>query len=420
VSEHTHEQRQETVRDATALPQTTLANAKANEVPSGYKQTEVGWIPEDWDVCRIEQHAAISTGEKNTQDKIADGRYPFFVRSQNVERINSYSFEGEAVLTAGDGVGTGKIFHYINGRFDVHQRVYRISDFSLSMNGKYFFYQFSNRFYDRIMAMTAKSSVDSVRRDMIAGMSIPLPPLPEQRAIATALSDVDALIDALDRLIAKKRDIKQATMQQLLTGETRLPGFEGEWETRTLAESAECLDNLRVPLNESQRAGMQGDIPYCGANGVLDYVNDYVVDDDVILLAEDGGHFDEYEDRPIAYRMIGKCWVNNHAHILKAKPGYDQGFFFFSLVHKNILPYLASGTRAKLNRSELNKIEVVCPNEIAEQQAIAAVFSDMDAEIEALESRREKTKQIKQGMMQELLTGRVRLIEVNREDASYG
>ena len=95
-------------------------------------------------------------------------------------------------------------------------------------------------------------------------------------------------------------------MQQLLTGQTRLPGFCGEWEVKTLGEMTDSLDNLRVPLNESQRERMKGDYPYCGANGVLGFVDNYVVDDDIILMAEDGGYFDEYETRPIAYRMTGK------------------------------------------------------------------------------------------------------------------
>ena len=244
----------------------------------------------------------------------------------------------------------------------------------------------------------------------LAKFFLPYPPPSEQRAIAETLSDVDALIGALDRLITKKRDLKQAAMQQLLTGQKRLPGFHGEWEVKRLGESADCLDQLRVPLNEAQRAQRKGDFPYCGANGVLDFVDGYVVDDDIILMAEDGGYFDEYETRPIAYRMIGKCWVNNHAHILKAKGGYDQGFLFYSLVHKNILPFLASGTRAKLNKSEMNKIEVSLPKEQPEQTAIAEMLSDMDAELAALEQRRDKTHALKQGMMQELLTGKTRLV----------
>ena len=101
-----------------------LKKGDALSLPKGYKQTEVGVIPEDWDIDGIQNLAEIKTGAKNTQDKIDGGEYPFFVRSQTIERINSFSFDGEAILTAGDGVGTGKVFHYINGKFDYHQRVY--------------------------------------------------------------------------------------------------------------------------------------------------------------------------------------------------------------------------------------------------------------------------------------------------------
>jgi type I restriction enzyme S subunit len=133
-------------------------------------------IPKDWEVNYIGNLADISTGSRNTQDRVEDGEYPFFVRSQTVERINSYSYDGEAVLTAGDGVGTGKVFHYINGKFDVHQRVYRITDFVPSLDGYFFYLFFASNFYDRIMQMTAKSSVDSVRMDMIAKMQFPYLP----------------------------------------------------------------------------------------------------------------------------------------------------------------------------------------------------------------------------------------------------
>jgi type I restriction enzyme, S subunit len=156
-----------------------------------FKQTDAGIIPGDWNLCHIENFAHITTGSKNTQDKIQDGNFPFFVRSQIVEHINSYSFDGEAVLTAGDGVGTGKVFHYINGKFDVHQRVYLISNFHESVSGYFFYLYFSTHFYNRIMQMTAKSSVDSVRRDMIAKMHVPLPPTKsEQTAIAEVLSPI--------------------------------------------------------------------------------------------------------------------------------------------------------------------------------------------------------------------------------------
>jgi type I restriction enzyme S subunit len=189
----------------------------------GYKQTDVGTIPEDWGIEFIENIAHITTGSRNTQDRIDDGQYPFFVRSQTVERINSYSFDGEAVLTAGDGVGTGKVFHYINGKFDAHQRVYLISDFGDRIIGYFFYLYFSSHFYARIMQMTAKSSVDSVRREMIARMVIPLPPTTaEQEAIARIISDMDAEIAALEAQVGKVHQLTQGMMEELLTGSIRL------------------------------------------------------------------------------------------------------------------------------------------------------------------------------------------------------
>ena len=176
--------------------------------------------------------------------------------------------------------------------------------------------------------------------------------------------------------------------------------FNEGWETKRLEQIADCLDNLRIPLNEAQRSNMTGFYPYCGANGVLDHVNDFVIDDNVILMAEDGGHFDEYAYRPIAYRMKGKIWVNNHAHVLKAKVDYDQGFLYYSLVHKDILPYLSGGTRAKLNRFEMNKIEVNLPQKVDEQRAIAEVLSDVDGLIGALDALIAKKRAIKQAAMQ--------------------
>lgn len=201
-----------------------------------FKQTEIGLIPEDWDITYIEKECKVGTGSKNTQDKEESGKYPFYVRSEKIERINTYSYNCEAVLTAGDGVGTGKVFHYVNGKFEVHQRVYIINEFSDKLDGLFFYLYFSNNFLERIKTMTAKSSVDSVRKDMINKMQIPLPLLYEQKKIASALISIDNLLLSLDKLIEKKKFIKQGAMQELLTGKKRLPGFTGEWESSNLGE----------------------------------------------------------------------------------------------------------------------------------------------------------------------------------------
>lgn len=210
---------QQLLTGRTRLPQFAL---REDDSKKGTKQSELGEIPEDWEVDSIGNLISITTGSRNTQDRIEEGVYPFFVRSQTVERINTFSFDGEAVLTAGDGVGTGKIFHYINGKFDFHQRVYLMYNFGEIIDGYFFYIYFSNNFYDRIMSMTAKSSVDSVRREMIADMKMLLPTKKEQTAIATILSDMDEEIQVLEQRLSKTRQIKQGMMQELLTGKTRL------------------------------------------------------------------------------------------------------------------------------------------------------------------------------------------------------
>ena len=401
------------------------------EVKPGYKQTEVGVIPEDWNVHKLRSCLSAPPDYGINAPAVPfSGRLPAYIRITDitedgrfspgspvsVNRADAHRYylnDGEIVLArTGASVGKSYLYSPKDGKLVFAGFLIRVRPDTSKLVPAYLAaYVATGAYRNWVRLMSMRSGQPGINGNEYGQLPIPLPPtIGEQRAIAGALSDADALIGALDQLIAKKRDLKQAAMQQLLTGQTRLPGFHGEWEVKTLQESTECLDRVRIPLNETQRAQMKGDYPYCGANGVLDFVNGYVIDDDIILMAEDGGYFDEYETRPIAYRMQGKCWVNNHAHILKAKADYDQGFIFYSLVHKNILPFLASGTRAKLNKSEMNKIAVRVPKDLPEQTAIAEALSDMDAELAALEQRRDKTRALKQGMMQELLTGRTRLV----------
>ena len=391
----------------------------------GYKRTEVGLIPEDWDICslgRIGQgfigltydpkdvrsdgvlvlrSSNISAGALQFQDNV----YVDMEISQRIVvcehdllicvRNGSRSLIGKCALIDHRAVGM---------TFGAFMTVFRSPD------NRFVFYCFQSNLVKRQINEHLGATINQITNKSLTSFQIPYPKSEERSAIADALSDADAFIESLEQLLTKKRQIKKGAMQELLTGKGRLPRFSGEWEEKCIAEIADCLDNLRVPLNAAQRSKMKGNYPYCGANGVLDYIDRYCVDDAVVLIAEDGGYFDEYLTRPIAYRMSGRFWVNNHAHILKSKPGFDQDFLFYSLVNKNILSFLASGTRTKLNKSELNKITVFQPIERDEQTAIATVLSDMDAEIAALETKLSKARQIKQGMMQELLTGKIRLI----------
>ena len=169
----------------------------------------------EWEPRNVSQLAKVTTGAKDTQNKVEDGKYPFFVRSQTVERIDSYSYDGEAVLTSGDGVGVGKNFHHINGKFDFHQRVYCIYDFDKEASGLFFYLYFSEHFGERVMRMSAKNSVDSVRMAMITEMPVLLPPLPEQQRIASCLTSLDDLIAAQTQKHEALKTHKQGLMQQL-------------------------------------------------------------------------------------------------------------------------------------------------------------------------------------------------------------
>ena len=171
----------------------------------------------------------------------------------------------------------------------------------------------------------------------------------------------------------------------------------------TIEECCDILNNLRFPLNSEQRFDMQGEFAYYGANGVQGYINQWRFDDDLILIAEDGGNFEQYATRPIAYRVSGKCWVNNHAHVLKAKEKYSQNFIFYSLQHKNILYFIAGGTRSKLTQGELKKIIINHPKK-DEADKIAQILSKADAAITQTETLIAKYQRIKTGLMQDLLT----------------
>ena len=169
----------------------------------------------EWENSYIGNECKITTGNKDTQNKVDDGLYPFFVRSQTVEKINSYSMDCEAILTSGDGVGVGKNYHYMNGKFDFHQRVYCLYEFSERLIGRYLYIYFSNYFYDRVKRLSAKNSVDSVRMDMISKMEIKLPCLEEQTKIANFLSAIDQKIEVVAQQIEQAKTWKKGLLQQM-------------------------------------------------------------------------------------------------------------------------------------------------------------------------------------------------------------
>lgn len=372
-------------------------------IPKGYKQTEVGVIPEDWEICSIDSLMNIETGSKNTENKTDDGRYPFFVRSKKIEHIDTYTYDCEAVLTAGDGVGTGKVFHYYNGKFDVHQRVYVMSNFRM-IDAKYFYSYFSKNFGREVKKYTAKSSVDSVRREMIAKMVIPLPSLVEQKRISKFLSDGDNLIGALEKLIEKKKAIKQGAMQELLTGKKRLPGFTGNWKMKKLGE----ISNIKTGDKNNEQKSSNGKYPFFVRSQKVERIDTYSFDGEAILIPGEGNIGE------IFHYINGKFDYHQRVYKISNFPKNISGkYIFYQMKYsfgKYALKNTVKATVDSLRLSTFINYSMSFPPTYFEQKAIANILSDMDNEINALEKKLEKYRQIKQGMMEQLLSGKIRLV----------
>jgi len=185
-------------------------------------RTRLPGFASPWSELSLVNVARIKTGSRNNQDKQAGGKYPFFVRSATVERIDSYSYDCEAILVPGEG-GIGSIFHYINGKFEVHQRVYKISDFAPNASGRFIYYFMRQYFGVHAMENSVKATVDSLRLPTFKNFQLRLPSRNEQDAIVCILDDAEAEVATLKLRLTKARAIKTGMMQQLLTGRTRLP-----------------------------------------------------------------------------------------------------------------------------------------------------------------------------------------------------
>ena len=183
-------------------------DAKSDESPLG------------WRKCHLEDVCDIATGDKDVQNKEEDGKYPFFIRSEKVERIDTFSYDGEAILIPGDGK-IGEVFHYINGKFDFHQRVYKISDFNKDCSGKFVYYYLKLNFKKRAMTMTAKATVDSLRRDMLTRMEVSLPDIEHQKKIVEVLDTQNSIIEKHEQELKRWQEKKKSLMQLLLTGVIR-------------------------------------------------------------------------------------------------------------------------------------------------------------------------------------------------------
>ncbi len=418
----------------------------SGEIKKGYKQTEVGVIPEEWEVVALNTVTTqIGDGLHGTPVYSSNSEY-YFINGNNLcdGKIfitnETKSIEYSEYLKHKNPLGDSSILMSINGT---------IGNLAIYMNelvvlGKSAaFINVSRRFsrdfiYHALQTTNVRqqffggltgSTIGNLGLATIRSTKIPIPSrFPEQRAIAAALGDADALIAGLERLIAKKRDLKQAAMQQLLTGQTRLPGFHGEWVPLNMADNSTLKARIGwqgLTTAEYLKTGdyflvtgtdfLTGRIAWSSCCFVA--AERYTQDRNIqlrsrdILLTKDG------TIGKVAYvdHLPGPATLNSGVFVIRPKnEAYDPHFFYYILTSRifdEFLNKLAAGsTISHLYQKDFVTFSFLAPATIREQSAIASVLSDMDAELASLESRLAKARAIKQGMMQELLTGRIRLL----------
>ena len=367
-------------------------------------------------LCEI---ADISTGNSNTNEAVEDGKYPFFVRSQEPLRKNDFEYDEAAIITAGDGVGVGKVYHYIEGKYALHQRAYRIHINTSEVVPKYYFHYMKAKFLPYIQKTMFQGSVASIRRPMLNAFPVPVLPLDVQNRIVNVLDNFEKICSDLniglpaeiearqkqyeyyrDKLLtfaeigntilsrAEQSRAEQSRAEQSRAEQSRAEQSRAEqsralikllqyvfgYVVVTLEDIAENCDSMRKPVTSGKREA--GEYPYYGASGIVDYVKDYIFDGDYLLVSEDGANL-LARSTPIAFSISGKNWVNNHAHVLKFDCYETRKFIEFYLNSIDLSSYISGGAQPKLNQKNLNRIEIPLPSQ-ERQKYIVEILDRFD------------------------------------------
>ena len=415
-------------------------------VKLGYKQTEVGVIPEDWGVSTVGSEFYIQLGKMLDSEKNVGEPRPFVgnravqwgriditdIGEIKLSRSDLQRFrlcEGDLLVCEGGEVGRAAIWRQPVAECYYQKALHRLRPkrgYNIQLM-QYLLQQLSASGF--LLNFVTQTSIAHLPKDKFQTVPIPLPPTKaEQEAIAEALSDADALIESLEQHIAKKRNIEQGAMQELLTGQKRLPGFSGKWEVKRLGELGSTYGGLTGKRKSDFGNGPSRFITF------LNIMTNVVIDCDIfervnVLPAESQNQVSKgdlfFNGSSETSEEVGMCallaedvqgvYLNSFCFgfrfLEKAKAdGLYMAYYFRSREGRELLKSLAQGaTRYNLSKTALLKVELPLPP-LPEQSAIATILADMDAEIVALETKLAKVRQIKQGMMQELLTGRIRLV----------
>ena len=398
-----------------------------------FKPSEVGPIPEEWEVKRLGDVASnfnygvgaeaipFVSGRKYIRITDIDEQSRKFIppslTAPSFETDKSRVNEGD-ILVARTGASVGKTYIY-----DIKDGDLTFAGFLMRFHpdevcpAYVFMSTLTGRYKRWVDSESARSGQPGINIQQLKTFEIPVPPRPEQEKIAEALSDVDALLAAMTKLIEKKRAIKQGAMQQLLTGKKRLAGFIGPWVEKRICDIGQVVTGATPPRNSD--SNWTGNFPWISAK---DFKGKYIWDSEE-HISDSGRMFCRILPAnsvlvtciaSIGLNAISKvsCATNQQINAVVCKT-WDTEFFYYQICRMcEDLKQIAGQTAVPIiGKSQFEQMSISGPSDFAEQKAIAEVLSDMDAEIAALEAKRAKYESIKQGMMQELLTGKTRLVE---------
>lgn len=373
------------------------------------KQPNLGTLPVDWHRIAFKDFVSLQRGHDLTWRDRKEGKVPVMGSAGQNGFHNVAIAKGPGVTIGRSGASFGEA-QFCKEDFWPHNTALYVIDFR-GNDPLFVFYILSQFDFSRYNSGGAQQSLN---RNFIASILVSIPQPSEQRAIAAALSDVDTLLGGLDRLIAKKRDLKQAAMQQLLTGQSRLPGFSGEWEVKRLGQISEIAIG-RTPPRLNPIFWGEGFVWLSIADLHSKVVSSSK--EQVTKAAAETMQLIPKGTLLMSFKLsIGRlCFAGcdlftNEAICSFSDLKASANYLYYALGRIDFSLYGKQAVKGyTLNKESLKAVQVLMPP-ITEQDAIATVLSDMDAELEALEQRRAKTLALKQAMMQELLTGRTRLI----------
>lgn len=389
-------------------------------------------IPEDWKINKINEITNVHRGASPRpigDKKYFSGHGRGWIRISDVTKTYKYLRKTEQYLSdLGESkcvpVDPGDLIMSICATIGkpiivelpacIHDGFVVFRNISKDVDRNYFFYVLQ-RNEKKFLNLKQTGTQGNLNTSLVGRTKILLPPLPEQKRIAEVLSTVDDAIQRVEEAITQTERLKQGLMQKLLTegightefNDTAIGRIPRTWDVVRFEDICSFHDPQRIPLKSYERSKRQGQYPYYGAQGIIDWIDEYIFDGEYILLAEDGANL-KTRILPVAFKASGKFWVNNHAHVLAVSEDMDINFTIQVINSLNLNPSIVGSAQPKLNQSEARKITIIKPS-LSEQKKIAEILSTVDRKLELERERKTTLERIKKGLMNDLLTGRKRV-----------